>query len=108
MPRGVGVRVPLSAQTRQSSLKVSRFFVRPKELVQLVAVWQCCRRWENVQSCYATLEYRLRNGCSNKFGTLPQTIFQTFGFLHIILLALLKPATAVRVPTHSGRSGSTD
>ena len=25
MPRGVGVRVPLSAQTRQSSTKVSRF-----------------------------------------------------------------------------------
>jgi hypothetical protein len=29
---------------------------------------------------------------------LSQPIFQTFGFLHIFLLALLKPAASVQVP----------
>ena len=51
-----------------------------KELGQLVAVWQCCLRLSNVQSCCATLEYRLRNICSNEFGIYSQSIFQTFGF----------------------------
>ena len=49
-------------------------------LVQSVAVWQCSLRLSSVQSCFATLEYRLRNICSNKFGIYSQPIFQTFGF----------------------------
>ena len=53
--------------------------MRIKELAQLVAAWQCSLRLSNVQSCYATLEYRLRNICSNKFGIYSQPIFQTFG-----------------------------
>ena len=36
------------------------FFMRIKGLGQLVAVWQCNLRLSNVQSCCATLEYRLR------------------------------------------------
>jgi hypothetical protein len=56
------------------------FFVRTKGLGQLVAVWQCSLRLLNVQSCYATLEYRLRNICSNEFGIYSHPIFQTFGF----------------------------
>ena len=55
-------------------------FLRLKELVRSVAVWQCCLRLSNVQSCCATLEYRLRNICSNEFGIYSQPIFQTFGF----------------------------
>ena len=51
-----------------------------KGLVQSVAVWQYCLRLSNVQSCCATLEYRLRNICSNEFGIYSQPIFQTFGF----------------------------
>ena len=53
-------------------------------LVQSVAVWHSCLRLSSVQSCFATLEYRLRNICSNKFGIYFQPIFQTFGFLHIL------------------------
>ena len=53
--------------------------MRIKELAQLVAAWQCSLRLSNVQSCYATLEYSLRNICSNKFGIYSQPIFQTFG-----------------------------
>ena len=49
-------------------------------LGQLVAVWQCSLRLLNVQSCYATLEYRLSNICSNKFGIYSHPIFQTSGF----------------------------
>ena len=57
-----------------------RLFRLIKALGQLVAVWQCCLRLSNVQSCCATLEYRLRNICSNEFGIYSQPIFQTFGF----------------------------
>ena len=56
------------------------FFRLIKGLGQLVAVWQCCLRLSNMQSCCATLEYRLRNICSNKFGIYSQPLFQTFGY----------------------------
>lgn len=49
-------------------------------LVQRVAPRQCCLHLSNVQSCYATMEYRQRNICSNKFGIYSQPLFQTFGF----------------------------
>jgi hypothetical protein len=62
---------------------LGRLFRLIKTLGQLVAVWQCYLRLTNVQSCYATLEYRLRNVRSNKFGNFSQPTFQTFGFLHI-------------------------
>ena len=57
-----------------------RLFRLIKELVQSVSVWQYCLRLSNVQSCCTTLEYRLRNICSNEFGIYSQLIFQTFGF----------------------------
>ena len=76
----------------------SLFFVRINGLGQLVAMWQCSLRLSNVQSRCATLKYRLRNICSNKFGIYSQPIFQTFGFsAHSSSLALLKPAATGRV-----------
>ena len=56
-----------------------RLFRLIKGLGRLVAVWQCCLRLANVQRCYATLEHRLRSGCSNKFGNSSQPLFQTCG-----------------------------
>jgi hypothetical protein len=56
------------------------FFVAFGGLGQLVAPRQTCLRNQSGQSRYATLEYRLRNICSNKFGIYSQPIFQTFGF----------------------------
>lgn len=67
------------ARCGTSDLEKVAFFVRIKELAQLVAAWQCSLRLSNVQSCYATLEYSLRNIYSNKFGIYSQPIFQTFG-----------------------------
>ena len=57
-----------------------RLFRLIKVLGQLVAPRQCYLRLSNVQSCCATLEYRLRYICSNEFGIYSQSIFQTFGF----------------------------
>ena len=65
MPRGVGVRVPLSAQTRLSSTKVSRFFAS-KGTRQLVAP----------QMTYLREAVLLRNFCHCLILSL-KTSFQT-------------------------------
>ena len=66
--------------TKKSSFSTALFFRLIKALGQSVAVWQSNLRLSNVQSRCATLEYRLRNICSNEFGIYSQPIFQTFGF----------------------------
>ena len=52
---------------------------------------------------FATVEYRLRNICSNKFGSYSQPIFQTFGFsAHFPPFGLLSASAAVRILLQRG------
>ena len=71
---------PILGTFKRSFFAETPFFRARIEPVQSVAVWQSNLRLSNVQSCCATLEYRLRNICSNEFGIYSQPIFQTFGF----------------------------
>ena len=61
-------------------------------LGRLVCGCQMC------SAAFATMEYRLRNICSNKFGSYSQPIFQTFGFsAHFPPFGLLSASAAVRI-----------
>ena len=63
------------AQTRQSSSKVSRFFVRPKGLVQLVAPRVTCLRLGDY--CYRNICLCLMSVFENKFSAIISQIQQS-------------------------------